>query len=38
MPQQIIAVTVLGDDRPGIVADVTTAARRTSGATSRTPR
>ena len=25
MPQQIIAVTVLGDDRPGIVADVTTA-------------
>jgi glycine cleavage system transcriptional repressor len=25
MPQQIIAVTVLGDDRPGIVADVTAA-------------
>ena len=25
MTQQIIAVTVLGDDRPGIVADVTTA-------------
>jgi len=25
MPQQIIAVTVLGDDRPGIVADVTSA-------------
>ena len=38
MPQQIIAVTVLGDDRPGIVADVTAALAGSAGATSRTPR